>query len=326
MAHAVETMMYVGEAPWHRLGTKLEEGATIEAAIDAAGLRWTVKAQPLLSVATGHIVSHRAVCRGNEVLGIVGPKFTPLQNHEAFEFFSPFLDAGQATLETAGSLHGGKRVWILAKLALANSVIVKKSDDRVVKYVLLSNSHDGSLALRAGFTPVRAVCDNTLTMAHNNAASALLRIRHTKNIKDTLAKVGEIMNIANQRFEATADELRFLASRNVDSESLQKYVTVVFPAAKSKDLVDELLERTMKRSGRRSTVISDVTELFETGIGNTLPGVRGTWWAAYNAVTEFLTHRRGNDAERRLDSAWFGDGAVRNRRALSTAVAMANAD
>lgn len=227
MAHEVENIMYVGEAPWHKLGRKFEVPPSLEEALVAAGLNWTVSTEPLFS-GSGEEVEALLTRRSSDksILGVVGPNYTPLQNTEAFEFFRPFIDEKAAAIETAGSLRQGKRVWVLAKINRDPMVI--KGSDVVEKYVLLSNSHDGTLAVRVGFTPVRVVCNNTLTMAINSEASKLIRIKHTKNVVSNLESVQEIMNLADSEFEATAEQYRLLTMKDINSKDLEKYVKLVF--------------------------------------------------------------------------------------------------
>src|SRR6185295_11897446 len=127
-----------------------------------------------------------------------------------------------AQIETAGSLRQGKRVWVLAKIN--RDPLVIKGNDVVEKYVLLSNSHDGTLAVRVGFTPIRVVCNNTLSMAINSEASKLIRIKHTKNVVSNLESVQEIMNLADQEFQATAEQYRMLTRKDINSKDLEKYI------------------------------------------------------------------------------------------------------
>lgn len=314
MAHEVEQMMYVGDVPWHKLGTRFEEPPSLEDAIVAAGLNWKVTTEPVFTGA-GEELAALATRRGdnNQILGVVGPKYTPLQNIEAFDFFRPFIDAGDASIETAGSLREGKRVFVLAKLKLDPMEIVK--NDAVEKYVLLSNSHDGTLAIRVGFTPVRVVCANTMALAINSKASKLLRVRHTKNVVANLEQIQEVMNLANQEFEATADQFKLLASRDINSQDLEKYVKLVFNPTKK--IVETGLENV-----KNQRILNSVIPLFESGRGNDLPGVKGTYWAAYNAISEYLQYERGEE-KNRLDNMWFGVGAELNKKALDVAVRMA---
>lgn len=175
------------------------------------------------------IVDRYAVCRkvDDSVLGIVGPDYTPLQNNEAFAWFHPFLDAGGVTIETAGSLKGGTIVWVLARIEAGELHVSEK--DKIAHYVLLSNSHDGSLSVRVGFTPpVRVVCNNTLSLARESEASKLLRVKHTVRVIENLEYIREIMDLAHKEFYATVRQYQALRQKQISHDDLAKYVRVVF--------------------------------------------------------------------------------------------------
>lgn len=325
MAHMIDqtvetngAMFSVGEAPWHKLGVTLQEAPGIAEAINLAGLDWRVGTKPLFTQ-QGEGVEAKATFREdtNKILGVVGPSYKPLQNSEAFDFFQPFIDAKVATLETAGSLAGGKRIWVLAKLAADPMQITK--EDVVNKYALLSNSHDGTTAGRVGFTGIRVVCQNTLSAAVNSKQSQLLRVRHVGNVVEALENVREIMNTVNASFEATAEQYRALAQKHINQKDLEKFVKIVFATKKQMEEMTSVEELT---SGAR--VMDDIQRLFETGRGNDMPTVRGTMWAAYNAVTEYLQYERGENEGKRLESLWFGQGANMSREALKVAITMAS--
>jgi phage/plasmid-like protein (TIGR03299 family) len=314
MAHMIETMAYFGELPWHRLGTALDEADLYDwaAASKKAGLDWEVELVPLLTADTQAQVDHRAVRRKTDgrTLGVVGPRYAPLQNKDAFGWFQPFLDAREAALHTAGALRQGSRVWVLAKLNRDPLVIAQ--GDTVEKFLLLSHGHDGSLAVRCGFTPVRVVCANTLAMAHGNNASKLIRVKHTKDVLENLANVREVMNLANQEFEATAEQYRLLARRSINQADLRRYVKKVFK-----------VEDDQQASSRLKNLMEEIVGLADAGRGNNLPSIRGTYWSAYNGVSEWLTYSRGRSEDARLNSLWFGDSALTNRHALEVALDMA---
>lgn len=319
MAHLIEknNMMYVGEKPWHNLGVQVQENISTEDAIKAAGLDWTVKAVPLYTGSEygSQQVANRAIMRetDNRILGVVGSEYVPLQNKEAFKFFDPFLKDHQANLETAGSLKKGENIWVLAKLNRDPIEVTK--DDIVDKYLLLSNSHKGGIAVRVGFTPVRVVCNNTLAMATSDSRSQLMRIGHSSKVVQDLESVREIMNLANQQFEATADQYKYLATRRISRADLAAYVKVIF---KTK----EDTERSKTRADKMNETI---TRLFETGMGNDNKYTRGTYWALYNATTQYLTHDAHKDDDRRLYNLWFGSAFQTNKEALELAVKMAGA-
>ena len=319
MAHQIESMFYTGETPWHGLGTVLPEAPTIREAIVAAGLDWTVSTRPLFLNHNGQLVQvddARAIVRDSDqnCLGVVGSRYVPLQNEHSFDFFQPFVDSGLVQLETAGSLQDGKKIWVLARIVDKGSDIKIAGDDSVRKFVMLSNSHDGTTSIRVGFTPVRIVCANTLRAAHNADVSKLLRIRHTRNAQSALTDIQNAVDLINQEFTATAELYRSMARKQVNQSDLKKYVKTVLGHAgiEDKDL-----------STRAQNQISRVISLFEYGRGNQLPGVKGTVWAAYNAVTEYLTHEATSDADKRYNSLWFGQNAARNDLALTEALKLA---
>lgn len=310
MAHEVESMMYVGDEPWHGLGNAIPSGKelSIEEAIVAAGLNWEVGLKHLYTEDRIGIHGHYATYRksDNSILGVVGADYTPLQNREAFNWFQPFLDVKAATLETAGSLKGGKVVWILAKGKNKPEQVIKS--DEVRNYILLSNSHDGSLAVRAGFTPIRVVCNNTLCRAHESEASRLLRVRHTARVVDNLESIREIMNLAQKEFIATIEQYRALASKGINASDLEKYVRVVFD---------------LKEDSKSKKVVPAVVSLFESGKGSNVAGKN--YWGAYNAVTEYLNYFTGKSQDNRLNSLWFGSGSQLNKKALNAALKMVKA-
>ena len=316
MVANVETMMFKGELPWHGLGTKIEDNKvlSIDEGLISSGCDWEVHLEDLFT-AGGLAAPARGVVRSTDssMLGVVGPRYTPLQNRKAFEWFQPFLDAGACELHTAGSLCGGAKVWVLAKLVADNCKIV--DGDEVAKFIMLSNSHDGTTAVRVGFTPIRVVCANTMAMAHNSAASKLIRVRHSSKMSIKLDVIREIMNLANQEFEATADQYRQLACRTVCAADLRKYVKLVLEVDEKADEGD--------LSTRTKNNIDKIMAMAISGIGSTIPGVGGTWWQAYNGVTQYLSYNAGNNANNRMNNLWFGQGVNMNSNALKIALQMA---
>lgn len=158
-------MMYAGDVPWHGLGTRLAEPATAEEAIREASLDYQVELDRMTTSSGAPIPRRKAVVRRDtgDVLGVVGNAFVPVQNRECFSFLDQVVADGEVCYHTAGALGRGERIWLLAKLP--NEIRIKNSDDVTEKYLLLSNSHDGTSALRVFFTPIRVVCQNTLTLA-----------------------------------------------------------------------------------------------------------------------------------------------------------------
>jgi phage/plasmid-like protein (TIGR03299 family) len=321
MAHEVQSMFSVKETPWHGLGHIVREAPTAEEAIKLAGLNWSVEEKQLYSFdpATEKFVrckSHKALHRSDndDQLSVVGVGYEPLQNEKAFSFFDPFIESGLASFETAGALRQGKTIWILAKLNKAPIDIGR--GDTVDKYLLLSNGHDGLMAVRTGFTPIRVVCANTLAMSHNTNESRLLRINHSKRVNDRLDQVREIINAADAKFEATAEQYRALAKADVDQKALEKYVEIVFDF-KSIDA--------QRREIARTKAVENIQRLFETGYGANLKTANGTAWGLYNSVTQYLSYEQGKSQDSRLNNLWFGQSRNVNRRALDAAIELVGA-
>jgi phage/plasmid-like protein (TIGR03299 family) len=313
MSHEVESMAWVGQKPWHELGKEVTDPEVIVSPVkflEAAGLNWTVRLEPLQTINSfPHVqltVDHKAVLRStdNAVLGVVGPRYQPLQNEAAFKWFSPFLESGAAQFEAGGALKEGAIVWALARVISFEQVVGQA--DPVRGYILLSHGHDGSQCVRAGFTVVRVVCWNTLCGAFSDAASKLIRFKHTKNLEDNLANVREIMDLASGEFRATADEYRKLYAKGISRADVKAYVRDVL----------ELPQEDAKVSTRGLNQAGRVEELVYMGKGN----IGRTWWDAYNGVTEYLTHEAGRSADSRLRSAWFGASEKTSKRAFDLAV------
>jgi phage/plasmid-like protein (TIGR03299 family) len=306
------SMMYVGETPWHRLGTKLEKPATAAEAIQAAGLDFTVQ---MMSLRTEHadipVERHFATVRMDsfQALGVVGARYTPIQNKDAFFMFDALVGEGEAIYHTAGALGKGERIWLLAKLP---DYIRVNGTDIVEKYLLLTNSHDGSEVVRVKLTPIRVVCDNTLAAALEGAEQEV-RIRHTANAQIKLKQAHEILGLSNWLYAELDRIFNGMSKRKLTGEEMKGYVRAVFPEP----------PRVYHRS-QAPRIHEKVTELAETGAGAEL--ARGTLWGAYNAVTEFVDHCRLSRADdsARLKSMWFGSGERIKKQAFKVAVVMLN--
>lgn len=315
MPAEVENMFYVGEVPWHGLGIHLDNPPdTWQEAVVLAGLDWEVEKRKVYFDSHGNpseFAGKYATVRTSDEkpLGIIGTKYAPLQNREAFEFMDGIVGTGKVTYDTAGALRGGAIVWALAKLQGQICVV---GDDVVDKYLLLSNSHDGSRVVQVALTPIRVVCMNTLNMATFNEGTQQFRVRHTTNVLKGIRDAAEQLGMLNKQFDEVAEVYQFLASKQVPSSAkLEKYVEGIFPGD----------------SKRAQNIRDNVVYLFEHGRGNDLPGVRHSWWAAYNAVTERTDHRGDgkNDSRRdnALRSAWFGAGEAQKQQALTAAMVAA---
>lgn len=335
MSHEVQSMFSVGQKPWHGLGHTLAAAPSIAEGIVLAGMNWRVSLRPMVtSLADGGtpvaVPDHRAVWREDTgtILGVVGDGYHPLQNEEAFAWFQPLVDEGLVTLETAGVLREGRRVWVMAKVAGDPVVVVPGAEDIVDQYALLCHGHDGSLAVRVGSNRVRVVCANTLGAALD-AGDGLAVIRHTSGMGAALATARSVLARQIEIFRGSAEGWRFLASRTCDDAAFRAYALRVVALVRGDS--DERVRETLPDAETGGRILRALVPLFEGGVGNDRPGVRSTWWAAYNAITQWLTHERGaatgterERAERRFSDLHLGAGRRLGQRALMLALEAAS--
>ena len=233
MLNGHASMFYINEVPWHGLGARLNQPATAQEAIQAANLNWKVVKLPLFAgskripVVDRFAVVRRTgdlILRSDPVLGVVSNEYTPLQNWRAFEFFDPIVGQNAAIYHTAGALGNGERVWILAKLP---GHIRVAGDDITEKYLLLSNSHDGKSSVTIKFTPVRVVCQNTLTLALNDGSA--WRVSHHSDIHQKLKQAYEMLGLIHSKFDEMEQTFQAMSRVKLDSNRLAEYLAEVYP-------------------------------------------------------------------------------------------------
>jgi phage/plasmid-like protein (TIGR03299 family) len=315
MAHMIETMAYAGEVPWHGLGTKVPADLGPLQMMQKAGCDWTVSKQHMYVLDGIPVTGKKALIRDgdNSVLDIVGDDWNPVQNSEAFEFFHEYCMAGDMEMHTAGSLDNGRNVWVLAKVKESFSIL---GDDQVDSYLLFSNPHKYGKAIDVRFTPIRVVCNNTLTMSLNADSRNQVKLNHRTVFDADMVK--QTLGIAHDKFEKYKEVAEFLSSKRYTKESLVNYYNEVFPHtyAGSKGKTVESFDDLTKNAKAAHDVL------------HTQPGAtkgEGTFWQAFNSVTFMTDHLMGRSAETRLNSAWFGQNQTRKVKALQKAVEFAEA-
>ena len=303
---------YAGETPWHGLGTKVDPDISPVEMLRAANLDWTVEKSPVV-VSRGEGVylptSHDALVRSSDqrVLSVVGKGWNPVQNEQAFEFFSDFIDAGDMEMHTAGSLKDGEIVWALAKVKSSFELF---GGDRVESYLIFTNPHQYGKSIDIRFTPIRVVCNNTLTLSLKGKTDLMVKINHRANFDEEQVK--NVLGIANDKMETYKDTAEFLGTKRYDAESLSNYLKEVFPV-----VGDNKYDKELSLPARKVMEVMD-----------TQPGVEfaeGSFWQAYNAVTFATDHILGRTEDSRLYSAWYGPNRTRKLKALEKAVEYAEA-
>ena len=220
----VESMFYVRVAPWHGLGTCVEEALNSQEALEKSGLNWTVEQQPILT-GSSIIPGYRANIRDmdKKILGVVSDRYKVVQNAEAFAFTDALLGEG-VKYETAGSLQEGRKIWLLAKLP--DKYIIE--GEQIDPYLVFSSSHDGSGAIKVCMTPIRVVCQNTLNLALSSAK----RMWSTIHVGDLAAKMDEAHNtllLAEQYMGKLGTEISRLSKIKLSDSKVMEYIDLLLP-------------------------------------------------------------------------------------------------
>ncbi len=319
-----EEFYSAGSTPvWHRIGQRVERALTSGAALRMAALDWKVDECPIFADLNGEmseIQSHKSIVRRDtkQVLGVVGRRYKPVQNEEAFEWLDGLIGSRQAIYETAGSIRSGALVWALVRLP--GELRIRGTDDIVKPFILVCNAHDGSSSFRALSTNVRVVCSNTLTLALRNAGPDSIVVKHTESIHDRLADALEVLSIAMTQARQFEGAMNTLATKKFKKRDFETFLDRVLGAeSKSTDDVNEVTVS----AARRNIVANFDHELQK------LKGIEHSAWAAFNAVSQYADWERpargaqGRESdERRFASIMFGQGAELKRKAWTSAIEM----
>lgn len=273
MSAEVETMMYVREKPWHGLGTMVEQAPSSADALRLAGLDWTVIQKQLQVCGGAKIENYRANIRetDSKVLGVVTDRYRIVQNVDAFAFTDSLI-GGDVHYETAGSLNGGKKIWLLAKLPDTELV-----GDKTEPYLCFSNTHDGSGAVRVCMTPIRVVCNNTLNIAMNGAKRSW-SVRHTGDIKMKLHEAQICLELAGQYMEKLAEQADRMANTSVTDDQIRKILDEMFPIAEDRT---DREKRNIKKARDEYMVCYFAPDIMK---------FHGTAWGALNAMSDMVSH------------------------------------
>ena len=308
MVNGVAQMAYAGDLPWHGLGQQVSDDITTDGMMKAAGLDWSVTKQPMYYMddlgEMGEVPGKSALVRSsdNKVMDIVGQDWNPVQNAEAFEFFREFVDTGDMQMHTAGSLKDGKMVWALAKVNDGFTIKTAQGEDSVESYLLFSNPHQYGKSIDVRFTPIRVVCNNTLTLSLNQNVDQYVRMGHQRpfNAEDAMATLG----MAHKKLETYKEAAEYLCQKSYTTDDMLNYFNQVFPSASDRD----------------SNKSREAQEVMHTQAGAALG--EGTFWQLFNGVTYYVDHEMGRNADNRMSAAWFGSGVKKKQDALALAVEM----
>lgn len=306
MSHEIETTAWRLETPWHGLGTKVADNLSPEQMLNAAQLNWRVTKEPMFHTHGAdalytQVPEHYALVRDTDgrVLDVVGSRYQPTQNADAFEFFNEFVHAGGLEMDTAGSLFGGQWVWGLASLKegfkLANG-------DTILGNVLLASPHRQGKSLIIRFTPTRVVCWNTLSWAlgsHTTNKTPEFRMGHRNKFDSAMIKKARsALGIAREQLDAFEVNVRALASKSMTTADVKQ---ILHPFFQPDITLDNL------KADKLNPKFAAVMEAYALAPGADL--AMNTAWGALNAVTYYFDHMAGKSRDTRLGKSWLGRNA-----------------
>ena len=342
MAHQVETMAWANDEPWHGLGVEVPATITPLEMQEAASLDWTVSKRPSYTIdapewsedvgliqadKTFHIVRDS----DNQILSHCGRDYIPIQNEDVFKFFKRFTEAGHMTMETAGSLKNGGEIWGLAKISEDFELV---GEDQIKGYLLINQPHIVGRSMIIKLTPIRVVCNNTLTFALGSAGASF-RIPHVKAFGDEAIRAAEeALGLSGERMAEFKEAATFLTKKKAKHSDFLEYVGEVYQPTMIADYRrDQELKAQGKLIGELPPLVENfnkypnlAVEALKHAPGASLKSSRGTWWGALNAITYVEDHLHESEIPgNTLHSAWFGAAANRKSRALDLAVKYARA-
>ena len=271
----VETMFYVREKPWHGLGTEVQEAPASIDALIYAGLDWRVEQRDVYTGDGALIPGYKANIRNtdNAVLGIVSDRYKVVQNSDAFKFTDDLLGEG-VTYETAGSLQGGRKVWLLARMP--EKYII--AGDEIAPYLVVMNSHDGSSGIKVAMTPIRVVCQNTLNLALNSA-KRIWTTKHTENVMSRVHEARETLMLAETYMGELGRSIDDLSKIKLTDKKVMEFMQEFFPITEDMPEVQRKNNlRLLNDMKRRYFDAPDLSDVSRNG------------YRFVNAVSDFATH------------------------------------
>lgn len=304
------------EKAWHGLGQVVDKAMTAAEAINLANLDYEVAKAPVFfnteevnNPIEGYFATYRTDTK--DYLGMVKSRYEIVQNKDAFAFFDSIIDSGEAIFETAGALGKGERIFVTAKLPEDMLVAGEECD----KYIILTNSHDGTSSIIAGFTTVRIVCNNTLQAALKGLTNKVT-IEHRSGAKERLSEAYKVMNIASKYMSDVQDIFNSFAKTQISDDNLKKYITDVMKP----DFKPATEEEKEILSTRLKNQVDAIYEFALSHSTQNTPAARGTLWGAYNAISGSYNyiHKFKND-EQKFTSQLFGNSSNRINKAFQKA-------
>ncbi len=319
MAHEIDlstgqpAIAYVGEEPWHGLGEKLPEGASLDRWLRAARLEWELERLPVQYLVDGRLrtMADRFVLARSDThaaLSVVSGDYKIVQPREVLEFYKELVELYGYKLETSGALDGGRKVWALARTGITGTAD-NGGKDKLAAYVLLATSCDKTLATTAAFTSIRVVCNNTLFFAMDDAdAERRPQVKVPHNLRFDAHLVKQELGLMDEAWSGFVAKVRRMATYQMKPDAAVSFF---------KDLLVRKNGKALSNKARREH--EAISALFGSAPGQDLSSAKGTLWGAVSAVTYYTDHVRSGTAGDRLDSAWFGAGYALKEKAWAKA-------
>jgi len=315
--YAYASTLVKAEKSWHGLGTYVDKAMTAEEAITLANLDYEVEKQKIFieTPEKVEIPDRFATYRTDtkQPLGIVGNRYTVVQNREAFGFFDSIIDKGEAIFETAGALGNGEKIFVTAKLP--DDIMV--GGEKIESYLLLFNSHDGYSSLIAGLTEIRVVCNNTLQAALRKLNNKI-SISHTQSARDKISEAYRIMGLASQYNTVVGEVFNRMTDKKLTEEQYKKYF---FDVLKPEYPVGD---RNEKEISTRLMNTVDLTYKFsQTHPTQMTSEAQGTLWGAYNAISGYYNYcQEYKSGEEKFNTQFFGNANKKMLKSFSIAEEM----
>lgn len=342
MTHQIETMAFVGDTPWHGLGNPLSPNQPIEVWAQQAGMDWRIESSNVSYMAKNErgqnilmpYEEQRVLYRSDThaPLSVVSQRFQEVQPKEILEFYRDLTEQSGFELETAGVLKGGRKFWALARTGQSAAL---KGKDMSNGYILLATACDGTLATTAQFTSIRVVCNNTLAIALKGQSSNAGVVKVPHSTKFDAEKIKQQLGISVRAWDEHMYEMKQLSQRKVTQSEAAAYFDAVFNNTTMsiaeqddniiqfyRDVATQAQANSKEKPEPNAKSMSKAMEMFNgQGRGASLSSAKDTAYGLLCSMTEFIDHeRRAMSIDHRLDSAWFGAGAMMKQRGLEQAL------
>ena len=307
---------------WHDLGQVVDGAMTAEEAIKLANLDYTVeKADVFMKtqddtnvIVDGYYSTYRTDT--NQYLGMVKSRYEVVQNKDAFSFFDSIIDSGEAIFETAGALGNGERIFLSAKLPDDFTI----GTEKIEKYIMLTNSHNGTSSVVAGLTNVRVVCNNTLQAALNGLENKV-SISHIIGAKDKIKEAYKVMGIASKYNLEIEQMFNQMLDVKMSEGDLATYFTKVLKPDYIS--IDGLTQKEM--SMRLQNAVDMTLDFAYNHPTQKTIETTGTLWGAYNAISGVYNYGKNyKNSEDKFNQHFFGTANKKMLKSFDEAMQLVN--